>query len=215
MNRLNRLNRRLRPTPDAPAPRPPSFSMGVLFSLRRSGARWPYACRAALSIGVPVATGWVAGDISAGLIATIGSFTSMYASDRPYLNRARLLACIALSFSAIVSLGAWVHQWPAAAVPVVIAIAMVATFLCHSLRIGPPGAYLFALVCATGTAIPISPDRIGWLVLGGGIVAWVVHMGGAPVRATRPRKSRGGGRGARGRPVRAGGGHQGAGCRPS
>jgi uncharacterized membrane protein YccC len=183
------MNRPLRSTSNAPAPRPPSFGMGVLFSLRQSGARWPFGCRAALSVGLPVAVGWAAGDISAGLTATIGAFTSMYATDRPYLNRARILAGIALWFSVIVSLGVWVQQWPASALPLILVIAMGATFLCHSLRIGPPGAYMFALVCAAGTAMPVSVDRIGWLVLGGGMVSWVVHMCGALFVPRGPEKA--------------------------
>ncbi len=110
------MNLPLHSTPDTSAPHPVSFGMNVLYMLRESGARWPSACRAALSLGLPVAAGWIAGDISAGLIATIGAFTALYAADRPYRNRARLLAGIALSFSAVVSLGAWAQatgllQW--------------------------------------------------------------------------------------------------------
>ena len=183
------MNRQPGSTSNAPAPPAPSFGMGVLFRLRKSGARWPFGCRAALSVGLPVAVGWAAGDVAAGLTATIGAFTSMYATDRPYLNRARLLAGIALSFSAIVALGVWVQQWPTAAVPLIVVIATAATFICHSLRIGPPGAYMFALVCAAGTAMPVSVDRIGWLVLGGGTVSWVVHMCGALFAPRGPEKA--------------------------
>ncbi|MEJ0002884.1 MAG: hypothetical protein WDN30_03740 [Pararobbsia sp.] len=64
-------------------------------------------------------------------------------------------------------------------VPAIVFIAMAATFLCHTFRIGPPGAYLFALACAAGTAMPASTDPIGLLVLGGGIVSWVMHLCGA------------------------------------
>jgi hypothetical protein len=183
------MNLPLHSTPDASARHPVSLGMSVLNMLRESGARWPSACRAALSLGLPVAAGWAAGDISAGLIATIGAFTALYAADRPYRNRARLLACIALSLSAVVSLGAWAQHWPAAVVPAIVFIAMAATFLCHTFRIGPPGAYLFALACAAGTAMPVSADRIGLLALGGGIVAWVVHMCGALFAPRGPEKA--------------------------
>jgi uncharacterized membrane protein YccC len=123
------------------------------------------------------------------LIATIGAFTALYAADRPYRDRARLLACIALSLSAVVSLGAWAQHWPASVVPAIVFIAMAATFLCHTFRIGPPGTYLFALACAAGAAMPVSADRIGLLVLGGGIVAWVVHMCGALFAPRGPEKA--------------------------
>ncbi|MDR5752457.1 MULTISPECIES: FUSC family protein [unclassified Caballeronia] len=122
-------------------------------------------------------------------MATIGAFTALYGSERPYSNRAWLLAGLALSFSAIVTLGVWVQQWPLMAVPLVTLIAMIATFVCQSLRIGPPGAYMFALACAAGTAVPVPVDRVFWLVLGGGAVSWVVHMFGALVALRGPEKS--------------------------
>jgi uncharacterized membrane protein YccC len=161
----------------------------MLFRFRKSNRRWPIACRAALGIGLPVAIGWATGDLSAGLMATIGAFTALYGSERPYSNRAWLLAGIALSFSAIVTLGVWVQQWPVMAVPLVTVIAMIASFVCQSLRIGPPGAYMFALACAAGTSVPVPVDRVFWLVLGGGAVSWVVHMLGALVAPRRPEKS--------------------------
>ena len=183
-----RMKRPLRSTTDAHAPHRPAFGVSMLLSFRKSGRRWPLACRAALSIGLPVAVGWAAGNLSAGLMATIGAFTALYGSERPYSNRAWLLAGIALSFSAIVTLGVWVQQWPVMAVPLVTLIAMIATYVCQSLRIGPPGAYMFALACAAGTAVPVPVDRVFWLVLGGGAVSWVVHMFGALVALRGPEK---------------------------
>jgi hypothetical protein len=43
-------------------------------------------------MGVPVAVGCTVGDAPAGLLATLGAFTSLYGTDRPYLNRSILLA---------------------------------------------------------------------------------------------------------------------------
>ena len=140
---------------------PPALRIGALFSLNPSTPRWPAALRAALSVALPVAAGWVAGDISAGFMATIGAFTALYASDRPYANRALVLACIALALALVVSLGVWTQHVPMIAVPVIVVIAMMATFLCNSLRTGPPGAYMFALSCAAGTAMPVSHLAFG------------------------------------------------------
>jgi hypothetical protein len=67
-------------------------------------------------------------------------------------------------------------------VPVVVAIAMAATFLCNALRVGPPGAYMFALACAAGTAMPtghLTLPQIGLLIFAGGAFAWLAHMTGA------------------------------------
>lgn len=149
------------------------------FHLRKSGPRWPVACRAAISIGLLVATGWLSGHLSAGLMATLGAFTSLYASDRPYRNRAWVLAGIALSFAVVVSLGVGVQHLPGLAIPLLVVIAMLATFICHAIRIGQPGAYMFALACAAGTSVPVADMafyEVGALVLAGGAVSWIVHM---------------------------------------
>ena len=57
----------------------------------------------------PVLAGWLLGDLTAGLIATLGAFTGLYGRGQPYVNRAQLLAVIALSLSlsAAVGLGMW------------------------------------------------------------------------------------------------------------
>lgn len=192
---------RMKPSPGSSSssassrdPSPPRGSVvliGALLSFRRSGRRWPVACRAAISIGVLVLAGWWCGDIAAGLMATIGAFTSLYASGRPYRNRATVLAVIALSFAIVVTLGVAVQRVPGMAVPLVVVIAMVATFACNALRIGQPGAYMFALACAAATAMPVGDltiEQISVLVLSGGAVSWIVHMAGALVAPRGPEK---------------------------
>jgi hypothetical protein len=70
-------------------------------------------------------------------------------------------------------------------------IATVATFLCNALRVGPPGGYMIALACATGTGVPVGqlhPLRSGLLVLAGGAFAWLVHMSGILFGARGPER---------------------------
>ncbi len=74
-----------------------------LLILNPAPRRWPFALRAGICMAVPVLAGWLSGDTAAGLIATIGGFTALYGSGRPYLNRAGYLAIIALSFAAAVA----------------------------------------------------------------------------------------------------------------
>jgi len=143
-------------------------------------------------MGVPVLVGWAAGDVAAGLMATIGAFTALYGGDRPYLNRAIHLAAIAVSFALAVMLGVWAAGTPPLVVPVVVLIAMAATFLCNALRVGPPGAYMFALACAAGTGMPIghfSIAHVGLLVLAGGSFAWLAHMSTALVWPRGPERT--------------------------
>jgi uncharacterized membrane protein YccC len=143
--------------------------------------RWKFALRAGICMAVPVLVGWMLGDTTAGLIAIIGGFTSLYGSGRPYRNRAGYLAGIALSFSAAVALGDWAAAIPWLGLLTITFIAMVAVLVCHALTIGPPGAFMFVLGCAAGTATVathLPPWHIGLLVLAGGAFSWLVHMVG-------------------------------------
>ncbi|MBV9204489.1 MAG: FUSC family protein [Actinobacteria bacterium] len=182
------------PQPSAslpPAPRPPEPVRGV-FVLRDARRRWPLALRAAVCMGTPVLIGWVAGDIGSGLTATIGAFTALYGSKRPYLNRSIELAIMAVTFAAAVTLGVLASPVIWAGVVTVTAIAMVAVLLCNALSVGPPGAFTITLACAAGVGLGtthLSPWRAGLLVLAGGAVAWTVHMSGALVRPRGPEKA--------------------------
>ncbi|MBN9083012.1 MAG: FUSC family protein [Rhizobiales bacterium] len=178
--------------PDTPPPPKSALRMGALFKLRPSPPRWPAALRAALSMGLPVAAGWLAGDVPAGMLATIGAFTALYATDRPYQNRAAVVAWIAVAFSLVVSLGAWAQAEPWLVVPLVVMLSIAATFICNAFRIGPPGAYMFVLACAAGTALPaphIAVWQIGLLVLAGGALSWILHMAGALFSPRGPEKA--------------------------
>jgi hypothetical protein len=142
-------------------------------------------------MGVPVALGWAAGDTSAGLVATIGAFTSLYGSDRPYLNRSILLAAVALSFAIVVSLGMLAQQLGVMAMSVVVPIAVISTYVCNALRVGPPGAYMFTMACAVGTAMPrghLDVWQVALLILAGGAFSWFVQMAGMLFQPRGPEK---------------------------
>jgi len=80
--------------------------MGGLLQMRPAPHRWRPALRFAASSAIPVLIGWVAGDIDAGLIASLGAFTCSYGSDRPFPNRGEQLAVIAVAFAVAVTVGA-------------------------------------------------------------------------------------------------------------
>jgi uncharacterized membrane protein YccC len=163
-----------------------------MLEMRAAPRRWPRALRASVCMGVPVLVGWLAGDLGAGLTATLGGFTALYGSGRPYLNRAALLAVVAVALSAAVGLGIWTASIPLLGVLIVAAIGTVATLLCNALEVGPPGAYQFALVCAVGIGLHSGhqdPIRSALLVLAGGCLSWVVHMAGAAFGPRGPEKS--------------------------
>ncbi len=177
---------------DRSAPAPATNPLRRILVMNAVPRRWPFALRASICMVVPILVGWAAGDVSAGLVATIGGFTSLYGSGRPYLNRAMYLGAIAVSFAVVVALGDWAAASLWSAVLVVTVIAMIAVLICQALSVGPPGAYMPVLACAAAVGIAaehLSPWRLGALVLAGGAFSWVVHMAGALVRPRGPERA--------------------------
>ncbi|MBJ7339952.1 FUSC family protein [Mycolicibacterium sp.] len=152
-------------------------------------SRWPLAVRAAVSTAVPVVVGTAAGNVGAGLIATLGAFTSRFGGDRPYLNRGGQLAVVSVSLAAAVTVGSWAARSPWLGIAVVSLVAVAAVWLCNALAVGPPGAYVFALACAAGVGVSaagLAPWQLGVLVSSGGAVAWLVQMAGVVRGRRRP-----------------------------
>lgn len=92
-------------------------------------ARLGFSLRAAGCMGMPILVGWLAGDTSAGLMASIGGFTALYGSGRAYLHHAAQLASIALAFALATSIGLWAAPHIAPVVAVVAMVAMAATWI--------------------------------------------------------------------------------------
>jgi hypothetical protein len=181
--------------PPAPDPPPAPTPRQVLRTLRhvRPGPplRWAFALRAALAMGIPVAAGGWAGPPPARHMAPRGGFPGRYGGGRPYASRAIALALVACAFAAAVMFGLWLEGRPWLVVPALAAVAMLATWLCNAVRLGPPGAYMFVLACAAGTALPVgdlSHAQAGLLVLAGGAVAWGLHTAGALVQLRGPER---------------------------
>jgi uncharacterized membrane protein YccC len=155
-------------------------------------SRWPLAVRAATSTAIPVVIGSAVGNVGAGLIATLGAFTSRFGGDRPYRNRGVQLAAVSAALAAAVAVGSWAARVPWLGVAVVSLVAVAAVWLCNALAVGPPGAYVFALACAAGvgvSAAALAPWQLGALVLSGGAVAWLVQMAGVVRERRRPERA--------------------------
>ncbi|MEH3139216.1 MAG: FUSC family protein [Mycobacterium kyogaense] len=154
--------------------------------------RLPVALRAAVSTAIPVLLGVAAGNLGAGLIATLGAFTSRFGVGRPYLSRAVQLALVAIALAVAVAAGSWASDVAWVGVLTVSAVAVIAVWMCSALRVGPPGAYVFVVACAAGIGVSasrLSPWQIGGLVLAGGAVAWTVQMVGAVTGFRRPERA--------------------------
>lgn len=180
------------PAPVRSAPTVPPNLLRRVFVVNSVQRRWPFALRAAFCVAVPVLIGWATGNLALGLLATIGGFTSLYGSGRPYLNRAGYLAVVAVCFGVAVAVGDWASVTAWTGVLAVSVIAMAAVLLCSALSVGPPGAYMFVLACAVG--VGVAPDhvgtvQIGLLVTAGGAFSWLVQMSGILVRPRGPEKA--------------------------
>ncbi|TRW77834.1 FUSC family protein [Mycolicibacterium sp. 018/SC-01/001] len=154
-------------------------------------SRLPVALRAAISTAIPVLVGTATGTIGAGLIATLGAFTSRFGAGRPYASRAIQLAVVAIALALAVAAGSWAADVAWAGVLTVSAVAVLAVWLCRALSVGPPGAYVFVVACAAGIGVSasrLSPWQIGSLVLAGGVVAFCVQMLGALTEFRRPER---------------------------
>lgn len=139
-----------------------------------------------------VGIAWAAGDLGAGLIATLGMFTADYGSRRPYINRAAQSALIAVALAAAVTIGVWSARADWLAVVAISAVAVIAVWLCTGLEVGPPGAFVFALACAAGVGVSASHRpawQVGLLVLAGGAMAWMAAMSAALTDPRGPEKA--------------------------
>ena len=155
---------------------------------RNPPGRWWFAARAALCLATPVAIGSALGNTAAGLTATIGGFTALYGSDRPYVSRAAHLAVVALGFAAAVALGDWAASVPWLGVLVVSVFATVATLLRNALAVGSSGAYMFVPACAAGRPLLLehaTPWHVGALALSGGQVLGGLAYGFGALRGLR------------------------------
>jgi uncharacterized membrane protein YccC len=137
-----------------------------------------------MASGVCLLAGWLLDNQGAGLTANLGAFVALYGSGRPYINRARLLALIVCSLVLCVVAGVEAATVPNPWISIAVAalIAILASFFCTALNVGPPGAYMFMIACAAGTSMAGQGShlaQIALLVAAGGMVSWTLHMLGA------------------------------------
>ncbi|MGW4326091.1 FUSC family protein [Nocardia sp. NPDC004573] len=139
-----------------PDPVPPKGRVGsLLFARSPAGRRWSVALRAALAFAVPAAIITVLGHPDVAVFVMFGAFAVLYGEGRPYRVRGRVVLAAGSALLAACGVGALIGGLLDAGfgssllmVVVVTAIAVVAVFVIDALRLGPPGALFFALVCA-------------------------------------------------------------------
>jgi Fusaric acid resistance protein-like len=160
-----------------------------VFALRAAPARsLPRAVEAVVAMGTPVAVGVALGHQAWGLTACLGAFSALYGARLSLGRRARLVFVVAAGMTACMAVGsaAAAHTWVAAAV--ITAVAAVAVFTCLAVGVGPPGGYMFVLVCAAATHLPAGHvGRDTALVAVGAVGAALIATAGTVIAPHLPR----------------------------
>ncbi|WP_329406993.1 FUSC family protein [Streptomyces sp. NBC_00704] len=123
-----------------------------------------------------------------------GSLCALYAHNRPYAARARVLALVVLGMTsglAVALLAASLTASPVILVTVGALLAAAQKAVCDATRLGPPGNVVLTFISSASLFVPQTlgqvPGHLG-LALAAGGWAWLVGMAPAPVRPHGPER---------------------------
>jgi uncharacterized membrane protein YgaE (UPF0421/DUF939 family) len=130
--------------------------------------------------------------VQSGALASLGALAVLYGPGLPYRRRAARVLAVGAGLVLAAAAGTVVAGNALGTVAVIALVAGIAVLASRWRSVGPPGALMPVLVCATATQIPIDAaplaSRVALVALGAAI-AWVVVMAGVPFRR-RPAPSR-------------------------
>jgi uncharacterized membrane protein YccC len=142
-----------------------------------------------VAVGLPLVGFAVAGEVRSGALTSLGALAVLYAPGLAYRRRALRVLGVGVGLLGAAAAGTLAAGSSLAAAAVIALVAGVAVLITRRRSIGPPGALMPVLVCATATQIPLDAasfvPRIGLVALGAAI-AWLVVMAGAPLLPWRP-----------------------------
>jgi hypothetical protein len=169
----------------------------LLFGLPAAGRRWSAGLRAAGAVALPGAVVVLTGHAAAALFVTFGAFAVLYGEGRPYRVRARVVLTAGAALLLAAGLGTAVGSVAGGAgaagavVAVVTVVAMLAVYTVDALRLGPPGALFFALVCGGAlVATEAGADPVPLLVCTalGAVSSALVSMAGIVADRGKPER---------------------------
>ncbi|MEU9809151.1 FUSC family protein [Mycobacterium sp. NPDC050853] len=187
------------PAPESPDPLPQiARARSILFSAPPAGRRWSIGLRAGAAVAIPGALVVAAGYPNAALYVTYGAFAVLYGEGRPYRVRAAVVATAGVALVFIAALGAIVGTYApggvankAVTILTLTAVAIPVVYTVDALRLGPPGALFFVLVCggALGaTEWGVDPTQILICASLGAVAAVAVSMAGAATDRHKPER---------------------------
>ncbi|AEJ42061.1 hypothetical protein [Alicyclobacillus acidocaldarius] len=111
------------------------------FLLRKAPWPWRRALSAGLSLFAVVALGALFHHPADGLLASIGAFTGIYATDLPAVRLAAKLAAVGLGLTASFAIGAATSFSPYGGAAALACVGAVATYVAVALAMAPPGPF--------------------------------------------------------------------------
>jgi len=141
--------------------------------------RWLVGIRAGVTLGLPLLIGVAVGHASYGAIASMGALAGFSVGTAPWAYRAKVIPAVGAATMVIVPTSGLLSHIAWLAIVWVGIVAVVASYVCLALDMGPPREYLIVLTALAGTGIPVGLHgalRELWLVAVGAATAWVVAL---------------------------------------
>ncbi|MGW4274522.1 FUSC family protein, partial [Streptomyces seoulensis] len=178
------------PTTRTPAPAPgrrsaPRLPLAGVLRLGRPSDIWfKPALSAVVSVAPPNLTLLALGRLDLAMYTMAGSLCALYAHNRPYAARARVLAWVVAGMLGGLALSLVAASLTSDAVVLVTVGALLAAAqktLCDATRLGPPGNVVLSFVSSASLFVPQSLGQIpGHLALAAAAGAWAWLVGMAP-----------------------------------
>jgi len=162
-----------------------------LVAVRPSDRPWWMPLTSALSTGLPIAIGAHFSRLEDGLVATLGGLVCLYLPETSMRHRMRTMLSVSFGMVLCFTLGLLASTAPALVIPVLGLLAMLASVLCSTLRIGPPGNVFFVMVASVAAYTAWDPSRIfiaaAWFAAGALLAcAWAYCASAIHLRRRAP-----------------------------
>lgn len=160
-----------------------------LFGINPFRRRWPVALKAAITLLIPLSVATALGYQDDALLCSLGAFTVLYGPHTAGRFRARLLAVVGIGLILSATLGALFAYSQLLLMMVMVAVAVIASVLVVTLKVGPPGPVFFPLaIGVSGLAVSqgVDPKHIIISVSIGAVTAWIIGMSDVLIRPRGP-----------------------------
>ncbi|MFJ9909011.1 FUSC family protein [Streptomyces sp. NPDC101152] len=183
------------PVPAAPTPRLRRLPLPPVLRLARPSDIWfKPALSVVASVAPPNLTLLALGRLDLAMYTMAGSLCALYAHNRPYAARARVLARVVLGMVAGLAVALVSASLTTSAVLLVTVGALLAALqkaLCDATRIGPPGNVVLTFISSASLFAPQTLGQVPGhlaLALAAGLWAWLVGMAPGLLRPHGPER---------------------------